>query len=205
METTTFTNSKEKQQVFHILSKLVQYGIKQFMGHYFDCQNEEKQSILVEKIFNGIILTNDKLSQLYQTITTYNDNSNSKYQLSVFNTNDLMCYIFHFLDHGPNFDGDLFNCSLVCSYWLYHVWNPNSLYFVNLDKLFKNFHKNIASQRQWQRIISARMVTLNLSDNSWYTNLNDKMLSRLLMFTKIVKLHDCSLYISNFVVLKATM
>ena len=36
-----------------------------------------------------------------------------------------MCKIFHCLQYSNQFDGDLFECSLVNSHWLYRVWDIN--------------------------------------------------------------------------------
>ena len=69
----------------------------------------------------------------YNKLTTCVCNSNSNnnnyndYKCQVFNSRDLMCKIFHYLYYSFEFDGDLFECSLVNSHWLYHAWDINCI------------------------------------------------------------------------------
>ena len=88
-----------------------------------------------------------------------------------------MCLIFQYLRYTIKFDGDLFNCCLVNSKWLYHVWNPNSIYFVDLTKLINGTYKYVNKRndtnynygllsRQWQRFIQAKHILIqSLNDH----------------------------------------
>ena len=134
-------NSKERYRKlsYTIMLRLVQLGIKTYMESFYD---EKEQGIIIEKIFNQIILA--KLAKEYQKTTTYitsiNDNDDY-YQCLVFNTDDLMSCIFQFLSDFDKYimTYDLVNCSLVNSHWLYQTWNPQSIYFVSLFELITGF------------------------------------------------------------------
>ena len=121
-----------------ILSRLINDGIKEYMANTYD---DQTQSFVIEAIFNEIIMT--KFTKEYQHLTKYvghdscqttHSNMNDFFQTTLWNTDDLMCLIFQFLDFGHRFDDDLFHCSLVNSHWLYHVWNLNSIYKVDLER-----------------------------------------------------------------------
>ena len=83
-------------------------------------------------IFNKIIL--NKFGQEYTKEISFVGDNNC--QNKVFNSIDLMCYILKYLTYNMKFNGELFNCELVNSKWLYHVWNPNLLNDFNLTQLF---------------------------------------------------------------------
>ena len=57
-----------------------------------------------------------------------------------------MSLIFGFFqlnDTNYSGTGDLFNFSLENSHWLYHVYNPNSINYVNLTKLIEKTSETI--------------------------------------------------------------
>lgn len=119
-----------------ILTKIMKDGIKKYM-HYHSHENEQIETI--DLIYHHMLLI-PQFAQEYQNVTRYVQRKNhQKYptsarcQTSVFNTDDLMCFIFQFMEIKQDFTGDLINCSLVCSHWLYQTWNPNSLYYLNFD------------------------------------------------------------------------
>ena len=120
---------------FDIISQLIDNGIKQYMIEFY---NQDKHANIIETIFNRIILT--KFAKEYGNQVSFigdnNNGNNYYYQSAVFNSNDLICCIFQYLTYEMNFDGDLSNCELVNSKWLYHVWNPQSIYFIDITKLF---------------------------------------------------------------------
>ena len=143
-----------------ILCQLLVDGIKKFMENDF----EDQHSSIIENNFNQIC-------QEYESVIKYNND----------NMNDLMCLIFQFLDYD---NGELFNCSLVNSHWLYHSYNPNSVYRVNLTKLIQKTlsaskqktknDNNDCKNRQfiisslstsWQHVINARDVTIELNND----------------------------------------
>ena len=152
--------------VFDIVMRLITDGIKKFMEKWY---NEKEQADIIEMIFNDTILI--KFETEYNQLITYVENGkDNKNQMIVFNSSDLMCYIFQYFDHGIKFDGDLISCSLVNTCWMYHVWNINSIYYVNLTELIRNTLKHndhddkdnnacgSSILRIWQRIIKAKAI-----------------------------------------------
>ena len=154
------------QSIAHdIVTKLIDNGIQQYMIEFY---NENEHANIIEIIFNQIILS--KFAKEYSKETNFVGDNN--YQNHVFNSSDLMCLIFQYLEYGIKFDGDLSNCELVNSKWLYHVWNPNSTYFVDLTQLIYNMsgHRNgdndtdtctkkdVDVTRHWQRFINAKHI-----------------------------------------------
>ena len=125
-------------QAKYILNKLKSQGIGWFMKNGY---NEKKQAVLIETIFNEVILK--QLKEEYQNVATYSRVDISVvdsyyYQSRVFNATDIMCLIFQHLsddDWDNKHVGDLSNCSLVCSQWLYHAFNPNCIHYYSLRKL----------------------------------------------------------------------
>ena len=130
-----------KRIASNIVTRLMDDGIKIYIDKWY---NEKQESNIIEMIFNKIILK--KFDKEYNKLVTYQSDTdtntnviiNMKYQILLFNSNDLMSYIFQYLElyHGTVND-DLYCCSLVDSHWLYHVWNVNSVYFVDLDVLIQ--------------------------------------------------------------------
>ena len=126
-----------KKTAKDIVTRLVDDGIQVYMDKWY---NEKQESNIIEMIFNKIILKN--FDKEYNKLVTYSNNKDGnvdmKYQRLLFNSNDLMSYIFQYLElyHGIEND-DSYMCSLVDSHWLYHVWNVNSVYFVDLDVLIQ--------------------------------------------------------------------
>ena len=141
-------NKKTESLVINIVTRLINDGIKKYMDKYY---NEKEQANIIEDIFNKIIL--EKFLQEYNEMIKCginNDKTNNNcYQNLLFNSSDLMNQIFQYLEWGEEFDEDLYSCSLVSSHWLYHVWNPNSVYFVKFNKVVKD---DISNSRNWARI-----------------------------------------------------
>ena len=191
-----------KPKVLDVLSRLLTdgNGIKKYMSKWY---NEKEETSIIELIFNKIILKEfeKEYNQLMKCqaknsdIDTISDHDNYYYQNLVFNTNDLMCHIFQFLQWGYNFDDDLFQCSLVNSCWLYHSWNINCVYFIFLDKIIQetvescynyNCNKNLnvnsnnnnnIAIRMWQRLIHAKSIYIDFcqfSEND-YKQLENKL------------------------------
>ena len=85
-------------------------------------------------------------------------------KILLFNSNDLMCLIFHYLQDDTFGKNDLFHCSLVNSHWLYHVWDVNSVYCVELTQLIQQTLKHTGNNshssalRAWQRFINAKSI-----------------------------------------------
>ena len=117
---------KQKETAQNILLNLLKHNIKDYMKHCFD---EREQANIIEIIFDQIIL--NRFENEYHTITNYsicdNDNDNSNHcqvshQSNVFGNKDLMNLILQHLEWDWT-RGELLNCSLVNSYWLYQAWN----------------------------------------------------------------------------------
>ena len=127
---------------------------------------------IIEDIFNKIIL--EKFSQEYNEVIKYGGINNNKtndnyYQNLLFNSSDLMTQIFQYLNWGIKFDDDLYSCSLVSSRWLYHVWNANSVYYIDFSKLVDEYNLDNSRKwtRIWQRLYNVKFVKmyLNLEDS----------------------------------------
>ena len=172
---------------FDILSRLINNGIKQYMAMWY---NEKEQTDIIEMIFNKLIL--NKFKHQYSQLITYNRNHdynlNVYYQNLVFNSSDLICSIFQYLEYGYKFDGDLVSCSLVNSCWLYHSWNINAVYHVDLGALMditvkynENDENNIL--RIWQRLINVKSIEKH------FPSLNKLLLSKLLLLRNVEKFY----------------
>ena len=183
---------KEIQNVAEcVLSLLLTNGIKHFMCQFY---NEDLHSNVIEMIFNKMILK--QFEKEYVNITTYNtinnnNNSNNKYQQLVFNTNDLMCLIFGHFNCNFNFnfnmnENEIVSFSLVCSHWLYHTWNPNSMYHCNLSELlYKERKEKSQISRTWQRVIHAKSIIMNLPNLSCTASTSPE-----LVISKLVKMKN---------------
>ena len=182
-------NEKYESLVITILTRLINNGIKEYMNKYY---NEKEESNIIENIFNKIIL--EKFSQEYNVITKYGINNEEKndnyYQNLLFNLSDLMNQIFQYLEWGKGFDGDLYECSLVSSHWLYHVWNVNSVYYINFDLLVEHaIDNNRKWSRIWQRLYNVKyieftIITLSQDDSKVVATVN-----KLSMLRKVEKVN----------------
>lgn len=149
--TSELNNTQDQNEARRILSILINNGIKKYMTSMF---NEITQRVIIEKIFNKIILS--KFTQKYHDLhmikfSQPNIDKTYKYQSMVFNAADLMCSIFQFLLYEyidwKDSKQDLSKCSLVCSQWLYHAWNPNSIYHVDITKLTQEYDAYVSLLR----------------------------------------------------------
>ena len=183
-----------------ILSRLMKHGLKKYMKKYY---NEEKQSHTIEIIFNQIILKT--FEKEYNNVTTYTNknlgeekNNTTNFQTTLFNTTDIMCLILQFLvdfelDRFNKHIGNLSNCSLVCSQWFYHSFNPQSIYGYNLFKLMiatakcqENGDENNVT-RMWQRLRNVKNIRMEVDgDVRHNVNYNNSLL-----------LNKISLYLRN--------
>ena len=173
------------------------------ISNYLNAWNEQDDiPKTLETIFNKLILT--QFIAQYQNITTYktkdnhNENNNNNnhnnnkyyYQDLVFNMKDLMRIVFAFLDYDDTLQGDLLNCSVVCSHWLYHVYN-RPLYAIGaFDKLVEDtaiydVEKNDGDSgmiRMWQRLGKLKSV-------GFYFNEKEAAPNQLLL-NKLSNLHN---------------
>ena len=201
-------NTKQEQKATKILSRLVKYGLSKYMTEYYD---ENTRGNMIEIIFEKIILTN--YEKEYENVTTYNYvNRNTTTQAQLFHANDLMSLIFQWLSFN-----DLINCSLVSSHFLYHSFNPNSIYCGELTRLIKltankkekekektgkhkqknksEKHKNginidgvTSINRQWQRFINVKRLELYLSDSDKNYQFSDDSID--FLFEKLLLLSN---------------
>ena len=201
-----FENKKDEEAAFAVLDSLIENGIKKYMNN---CFNLTRHANTVEEIHNQLILT--KFSQEYVNTTKYTANDGRHYQSLVFNTDDLMCSIFQFLRHRltkAEVNDDLINCCLINSYWLYHVFNPNSLYQLHLSTLVNSWTNTIdgTKDRLWQRVIKAKKMKFRTArrKQSIRQEPNDKLLSKVSMLGNIEDIYFRSGQ-ENVCILKALM
>ena len=183
-------NTKDQEAASSLLSKLAKYGIKTYMNKH--CNYTDTTTYITDQIFDKIILT--KFSQEYARVTTYvrmNDNKKQHYQCIVFNTKDIMNLIFQFREFNNN---DINNFSLVCSHWLYHSFDPNSFYHIELNELISNkslMIDNPKNTRLWQRLVNAKSITLSRNNNRntrvGIRQPNNFLLSKILMAVKNIE------------------
>ena len=165
-------------------------GIKNYFSSWDEQDNNPN---IIETIFNKLILT--KFINEYQDATTYNSRSNDYkhyYQDKIFNMKDVMCSMFKFLNYNCCFKGDLFNCSLVCSHWLYYVYDTPIFTIPNFNKLIKNTaiynvkkdndDNNSGAIRWWQRLSKVNLID---SDYSILAQPNQLLLNKLLILQNV--------------------
>ena len=195
---------------------------------------EDEQVLMIELIFNRIIIPN--FEKEYHNMIVYapnnsnNDSNNKYYQMSVFNTKDIMRSIFEFLEYRRHdylytVDVDLFNCCLVNSHWLYHAWNPNSIYHFELDRIITRVMEthednncnttrpctstvnngiNICSA--WQTLIKTKKRYFYIWGwDTWSGNSLPFILSKILLFKNIAikehfKIDEKHLFILNAII-----
>ena len=177
-------NTETKSMVFDIVTRLVNHGIRKYMNKWYQ---DEKQPNIIEMIFKNIILTQFKKE--YNTLMTYV--ANDRNMMLVFNSSDLMCEIFQYLDYGMRFDGDLVRCSLVNSHWLYNAWNLNSIYFVDLTSFMDSTLYNQINMgvviRMLQRFIHARHIFIDNVGSNAIVSSDKRVLNGLMMFGRLKK------------------
>ena len=180
---------KIQSLVINIVTRLINDGIKKYMNEYY---NEKKEAYTIEDIFNKIILKN--FEEEYNEIIKYGINNNKSndnyYQNLLFNSSDLINQIFQYLEWGYNFDDDLYSCSLVSSHWLYHVWNPNSVYHADLYKLVKHgVDNNRKCTRLWQRLYNVKSIEIQFDLDLEDDKAALPTANKLSMFRKVEKVN----------------
>ena len=179
-------DKKIESLVINILTQLINDGIKKYMDNYY---NEHKHANIIEDIFGKIIL--EKFGQDYNEMIKYGRNNDNYCQNLLFSSSDLMSEIFQYLEWGSKFDEDLYSCSLVSSHWLYHVWNVNSVYYINLYNLFgednHNSEKNTKWARMWQRLCYVKAIEIDFCIK--YSEAALARVNKLSMFRKVEKVN----------------
>ena len=218
-------DTTQRQVAETIVTRLINDGIKKYMENWFD---EKQQVPIIELLFNQIILT--KYSQEYKDIITYgienngncnkkdntnnidkdniNDNEESEYhQRLVFNTTDLMCLIFQYIRCDAKFNGELFECSLVCSHWLYHVWNPKSIYHISLTEIVRQTLKLYIGTDDKNNLLldgfsdSSGSVDNNNNNNNNSNNNDNKsiIVNKLInCWQRLISVKSAHCYLSNY-------
>ena len=195
LDTNTHVSNNDRLVAKKILTQVVKHGIKKFMENDF---NEREQADIIEVVFHEIILKKFRIE--YEKITKYKENTtgtrnsdekNDYFKISLFNMNDLMCVIFQFLNYD---DGELFNCSLVNSHWLYHSYNPNCVFCVDITRLINKTvtitdgcdTKQLLSglSTAWQHVINTRMIRLEMASDMDIGN-NCNVLERMCSFSNV--------------------
>ena len=172
-------DKKQRENGILIVTRLLQDGTKKYMEKWF---NEKEQVSTIELIFNQVTLT--KYAKEYEKTITYGiddkDNEHEFYQRIVFNTTDLMCSIFQYIPCSGDMKRGLLNCSLVNSHWLYHVWNPNSIYHLSITDIIKKTMMKTDSNAivprtvsAWQRLIGIKSIHCYLLQNGGYHDDDD--------------------------------
>ena len=225
------TDEKTKQTAQDILFHLLNGGIKKYMSDWFT--EKDNQINVIEIIFKQIILK--KFEKEYHDITSYTTNSKDKdkdnneheYQQLVFNLNDLMSLIFQFLKFDYNAKkGELNQCSLVNSYWLYQTWKIKFLLTTkiqvtslikrtmkasknNNNKKKKKNTSNTSSNNSntcgisiWQRLSNAKWIRFRSDQIS--TRPSRLVLNRIGMLNNVIQL-NCLIYKTHIDILKVLM
>lgn len=199
----------EKQQMKVIEMTFVQI-IKKFGNEY---RNMMRYSPYLDE--DDVDAYDEKSDEIDCKQKSINDNynnikddvANNKkyfYQTILFNMNDVMSLIFEFLTFDAIYEGDLYNCSLVDSHWLYQVYNPNSIYYVELTELIIKTHKIGVNKyhykhdgraeyitRMWQRISKAKAIELDFDKYKYNSNIinnyntNKLLLANLSLITNV--------------------
>ena len=188
-----------------ILCLLRNTCLKIYMEKHY---NENKQAEIIEMIFNQIMLK--KFAKEYQNVAKYTSSSKNKnkqkknedeskhYQTLLFNTTDVMCLMFQFLvdfDEGGQYIGEISNCSVVCSHWLYHTFNPKSAYYLRLSTIASatansdyNIDRNVT--RAWQRLWNVREVYFDSLDidERYLIKTSNLLLNKLSMLRNVEKI-----------------
>ena len=192
---------------YHILFRLINNGIKTYMTKWY---NEKEQATVIEAIFEEIISI--RFGQEYQQLTTYynNDKGKYEYQCQVFNNDDLMREIFRYLTFEQGFTGELHNCSLVHSCWLYHIWNTKLLFgkydldeFIEATMKISNENCNNVT-RSWERLVNLKYITFETMDNYLARKASNLLISRLSLLRHIVKI-ECSCNVRHISMIKILM
>ena len=178
-------NKKTESLVINIVTRLIDDGIKKYMSKYYD---EKEQANIIEDIFTKIILK--KFEKEYYQMIEYKTNSaktdDNYYQNLLFNSSDLMSQIFQYLEWGQWFCQDLYSCSLVSSYWLYHVWNPSSVYYIDIHQLVEHdMDNNQKCARKWQRLYHAKSIRIRSPSTNKKAAI--PTVNKLSMFRKVEK------------------
>ena len=191
--------SKTESIVVDIVTRLIDGGIKQYMNLWYHWYNDKTQINIIEMIFKDIIST--QFQKESYKLVTYVGNELERNMVLLFNSRDLMSNIFQYLEYGSEFDGDMVSCSLVNSQWLYHVWNLNSIYFVDLTNLVGfslalgcDYPINIrVVSRMLQRFIHAKHILIKNKITNPAALESKRVSNVLMMFGRLKKVHFISM------------
>ena len=155
---------------FPFLELLKKHGLKEYMEKFGDQTN----TISIKQACDAL---NEHFHSLLTHITQFKclKNGTNYYQHKLFNTDGIVPHLFQYLDLQS-----LIKCSLVHSIWLYHSFNPNSIYYFETSGYFK---KNV--NKTWTHRLS-RIQALKI-DFHHFTITNKKGLEKLISSSKRLK------------------
>ena len=117
---------------FPFLELLKKHGLKEYMRKFRDQTNDKS----IKQAYDAL---NEHFHHLFTRITQFEYLKNGKnyWQHKLWNVEGIIPFIFQYLDLYK-----LIQCSFVHSIWLYHSFNPNSIYYFratayNLTRLNK--------------------------------------------------------------------
>ena len=153
---TLFDQNDELQQAHgkkacEILNDLIKHGIAKYMTNKYN----ENNRMIISSLFSKMI---GKYPKEYEEIVSCDDFGQSRYyENELFGQSDLVPQIFQFLPFES-----LNNCCLVNSIWLYHGYNINSVYFLNLYTWIcancQGTHGDACDKRFWHRMVNVKKI-----------------------------------------------
>ena len=170
---------------FPFLELLKKHGLNEYMKKF----RGQTSTVSINEAYNGL---KDHFPCLFSHITQFKHSKNNKnhYQHKLFNTDGIIPILFQFLDLAS-----LTKCSLVHSIWLYHSFNPISIYYFvangNNLRCMNNIWSHRLSKIQALRINlmtlepakCKKLETNNEFDISQKTKWQEKVLTKL---TKLI-------------------
>ena len=195
--------AKEYEQITCYKHKSNKNNTNNLSNTSLSLQNKQREEVQEQQQTNIVNVNSNKNDTSksdgcnYNICVDYSSNNNYNCKELLFNTDDLMCKIFQYLRFK-----NLIKCDFVCSHWLYHTWNLNSVYYINLSTLIENSsnpddHESVGINnnnnnsnrcmcnvaRLWQRVIKARYVVFS---SGLYQNIpTNYVLNYISMFTNI--------------------
>ena len=150
-------NEDEQNAAATILHAVVKNDIYSYIDKTY---NDDNDPLIIDKIFRQVIL--EHYEKEYTQIITFpsiNDDTkehNNSSMILLFNTKDLMCLIFQFLNMYDNVQ-----CGLVCSHLFYYSFDTQS----NIYQTFKfqfgkydfNLEDKLKSRRQAAHVWKCRL------------------------------------------------
>ena len=166
----TQMTENHRNKAANMMSRLKSLGIKTYMEEeIIKCkrisspENLENEIQIVSALLNLLMRHypkqyDDVVKPKPNLNNSDGDSDNDKYYCQLFKHNDLVPYIFGYLELL-----ELNDCSLVNAIWLLNAFNCNSIYNVDLhdeilwNKKIVNFHM----YHVWQRVINCKSIFIS--------------------------------------------